>query len=79
MFGGLSVITVLIAVDQLNAGEAGTGYLNAAVGVGGVLGAIGAGAILARRNLAPAMLVGALGLDDRVHRPRLLDPDARPR
>ncbi len=62
MFGGLSVITVLIAVDQLNAGEAGTGYLNAAVGVGGVLGAIGSGAILARRNLAPAMLVGALGL-----------------
>ncbi len=62
MFGGLSVITVLIAVDQLNAGEAGTGYLNAAVGVGGVVGAIGAGAILARRNLAPAMLVGALGL-----------------
>ena len=62
MFGGLSVITVLIAVDQLNVGEAGTGYLNAAVGVGGVVGAIGAGAILARRNLAPAMLVGALGL-----------------
>ena len=62
MFGGLSVITVLIAVDQLNAGEAGTGYLNAAVGVGGVLGAIGSGAILARRDLAPAMLVGALGL-----------------
>jgi MFS family permease len=62
MFGGLSVITVLIAVDQLNVGEAGTGYLNAAVGVGGVLGAIGAGAILARRDLAPAMLVGALGL-----------------
>jgi MFS family permease len=62
MFGGLSVITVLIAVDQLNVGEAGTGYLNAAVGVGGVVGAIGAGAILARRDLAPAMLVGALGL-----------------
>ncbi len=62
MFGGLSVITVLIAVDQLNAGEAGTGYLNAAVGVGGVLGAIGSGAILARRNLAPAMLTGALAL-----------------
>ncbi|MEO5964337.1 MAG: cyclic nucleotide-binding domain-containing protein, partial [Candidatus Limnocylindrales bacterium] len=62
MFGGLGVLTVIIAVDQLNAGEAGTGYLNAAVGVGGVLGAIGSGAILARRNLAPAMLSGAIGL-----------------
>jgi MFS family permease len=62
LFGGLSVLTVIIAVDQLHVGEAGTGYLNAAVGVGGVLGAIGAGAILARRNLLPAFLVGALGL-----------------
>ena len=59
LFGGLSVLTVIIAVDQLNAGEAGTGYLNAAVGVGGVLGAIGSGAILARKSLAPAMLGGA--------------------
>ena len=59
LFGGLSVLTVIIAVDQLNAGEAGTGYLNAAVGVGGVLGAIGSGAILARKSLAPAMLFGA--------------------
>lgn len=62
LFGGLSVLTVIIAVDQLGAGEAGTGYLNAAVGVGGVLGAIGSGAILARRNLTPAFLLGALGL-----------------
>jgi MFS family permease len=62
LFGGLSILTVIIAVDQLGAGEAGTGYLNAAVGVGGVLGALASGAILARRNLAPAMLAGAIGL-----------------
>jgi MFS family permease len=62
MFGGLSIITVMIAVDQLGVGEAGTGYLNAAVGIGGVLGAIGSGAIIARRNLAPAWFAGVLGL-----------------
>jgi MFS family permease len=62
MFGGLSIITVMIAVDQLGVGEAGTGYLNAAVGIGGVLGAIGSGAIIARRNLAPAWFIGVLGL-----------------
>jgi MFS family permease len=62
MFGGLSIITVIIAVDQLGVGEAGTGYLNAAVGVGGVLGAIGTGAIVARPNLGPAWLIGVAGL-----------------
>ena len=62
MFGGLSIITVMIAVDQLGVGEAGTGYLNAAVGIGGVLGAIGSGAIVARPNLAPAWFAGVLGL-----------------
>jgi MFS family permease len=62
MFGGLAIITVIIAVDQLGVGEQGTGYLNAAVGVGGVLGAIGSGVILARPNLGPAWLIGVLGL-----------------
>ncbi len=62
MFGGLSIITVMIAVDQLGVGEAGTGYLNAAVGIGGVLGAIGSGAIVARPNLAPAWIAGVVGL-----------------
>jgi MFS family permease len=62
MFGGLSIITVLIAVDQLGAGEEATGYLNAAIGVGGVLGAIGTGAVVARPNLGPAWLLGVAGL-----------------
>jgi MFS family permease len=62
MFGGLSIITVIIAVDQLGVGEAGTGYLNAAIGVGGVLGAIGSSAIIARPNLAPAWVLGVAGL-----------------
>ena len=62
MFGGLSVLTVLLAVDRLNAGEAATGYLNAAVGVGGVVGAISVGAVIMRRSLAPVLLGGALAM-----------------
>ena len=41
--GGVSMLTVIIATDVLTAGEAATGYLNAAVGIGGVTGAIVAG------------------------------------
>jgi MFS family permease len=46
----------------LGAGEAGTGYLNAAIGVGGVIGAIGAGALVLRPSLGPPLLVGSIGL-----------------
>src|SRR5688500_8641332 len=38
--GGLGVLTVVLAVDVLRAGEAGTGYLNAATGVGGVIAGV---------------------------------------
>jgi MFS family permease len=59
MFGGISVLTVLLAVDRLGAGEEATGFLNAAIGVGGVLGAVGSGAIVLRPNLGPPLLLGA--------------------
>jgi len=59
LFGGISVITVLIAVDRLGAGEEATGFLNAAIGVGGVVGALASGALVLRANLAPPTLVGA--------------------
>ena len=57
--GGISMLTVIIATDVLTAGEAATGYLNAAVGIGGVTGAIVAGALVLRRSLRRPMLVGA--------------------
>ncbi len=60
VFGGLSVLTVVIAFDLLNSGEAATGALNAAVGVGGLVGALVSGALVLRRRLAPPMLLGAL-------------------
>jgi MFS family permease len=61
VFGGLSILTVVLATDVLGAGEAGTGYLNAAIGVGGVVGAIGAGALVLRPSLGPPLLVGSIG------------------
>ena len=62
VFGGLGVITVILAVDVFAVGEAGTGLLNSAVGVGGVIGAVAAGALVLRRRLGPPLLAGAFGL-----------------
>jgi MFS family permease len=59
--GGLSVLTVLIAVDMLGAGEAGTGFLQAATGVGGVAAGVAGGALLARRLQVPLVIGGVLG------------------
>ena len=58
-WGGLSVALVILAVDRLGVGEDATGFLWAAIGVGGVVGAVGSSAIVLRPNLGPAMLVGA--------------------
>ena len=61
VFGGLGVITVILAVDVFPAiGEAGTGLFNSAIGVGGVVGALVAGALVLRRRLGPPLLGGAL-------------------
>ena len=64
--GGISILTVVLATRQLNAGEDGTGYLNAAIGVGGLLGAIGSGLVVVRSRLSLPLIAGivtfALGL-----------------
>ena len=57
--GGIGMLTVIIATDVLTAGEAATGYLNAAIGIGGVTGAVVAGALALRRSLRTPMLLGA--------------------
>ena len=62
LVGGLGVMTVIIAVDQLHVGEAGTGYLNAAVGVGGLAGAVVSGGLVLRPNLGPPLVVGTVVL-----------------
>jgi len=63
IFGGLGVITVLLAVDVFHVDEAtGTGLLNSAIGVGGMVGAVVAGALVLRRRLALPLLLGAAAL-----------------
>jgi MFS family permease len=58
--GGLEIITVLIAVNMLQAGEGVTGFLNAAIGLGGVVGALVSGALIVRRRLEAPLFLGAL-------------------
>ena len=63
--GGLGVLTVVIAVDSLGAGEAATGFLNAATGIGGIAAGIVAGWIVLRRldaGIVAGCLIGAAGL-----------------
>lgn len=58
--GGFQVITVVLALDILKAGDAGNGYLNAAIGIGGLLGGFLAGALVLRRGLDGPMIIGAV-------------------
>ena len=63
VWGGLSVVTVILSVQVFKIDEAqGTGLLNAAIGVGGVLGALVAGALVLRRRQGPPLIIGAAAL-----------------
>ncbi len=59
-FGGLGILTVVLAVEQLGAGEEGTGYLNAGMGLGAVLGAVASGALVINVSPRTILLVGTL-------------------
>lgn len=59
VMGGLAILTVILATRTLGAGEEGTGYLNAAIGVGGLVGAVTSGILVLRRDLAGPLVVGA--------------------
>jgi MFS family permease len=56
--GALNVLIVVAALELLDLGEAGVGFLNSAVGVGGLLGALGAFALVARQRLASDFAIG---------------------
>lgn len=58
MFGALQVLVVVAAIDLLALGEGGVGYLNAAIGVGALAGALGALSLTGARRLSPAFLTG---------------------
>jgi MFS family permease len=57
--GGIGILTVVLATSQLGAGADGTGYLNAAIGVGGLLGAIGSSLVVVRARLTVPLIVGS--------------------
>lgn len=60
VFGAVNVFIVIAAMELLDLGEAGVGYLNAAIGVGAFIGAVGALSLAGARRLSPAFLVGIL-------------------
>jgi MFS family permease len=60
--GGLAVLTVVIAIEVLGTGDAGTGWLNAAIGLGGLIGALVAGPMTLRRRLDVPLAVGGVTL-----------------
>ena len=56
--GALTVLTVVVAIDLLETGEPGVGILTAAIGVGAVLGALGAAMVVDTRRLGAYFAVG---------------------
>jgi MFS family permease len=58
--GLMLVFLVVVAIELLDMGDAGVGYLNSAFGVGALVGAIGALGLTGARRLSPAFLLGLL-------------------
>jgi MFS family permease len=58
--GALNVLIVVAALELLDLGDAGVGYLNAAIGLGGLAGSVVALGLVARRRLAADFALGML-------------------
>lgn len=56
--GVLSVLIVIGAIQLLSMGEQGVGFLNAAIGAGGFVGALAAMALVGRSRLGPTVVIG---------------------
>jgi MFS family permease len=56
--GAMNVLVVVASLRLLDLGRAGVGYLNSAMGVGGVIGALAAFSLAGRVRLAPSFGVG---------------------
>ncbi len=56
--GALDVLYVVLALGVLGLGEGGAGYLNAAFGLGGVLGIAATAALVGRSRLVPPLIAG---------------------
>lgn len=55
VIGALDILFVAAAIDLLGAGEEWAGYLNAAFGLGGVLGAFATVLLVGRRRMTPSL------------------------
>jgi MFS family permease len=58
--GALEVLLVVLALRLLHSGNAGLGWLNTAMGIGSVAGAVVVAALAARRRLAGGFAIGLL-------------------
>jgi MFS family permease len=56
--GALGVLVVVLALETLDLGASGVGYLNSVLGVGGIIGGIVAAALVARARLGTDFGVG---------------------
>ncbi len=60
--GAMDVMLVVLGLKMLDIGSGGVGFLNAAVGVGGIVGAALTALLVARRRLTPPLVGGAAAL-----------------
>jgi MFS family permease len=58
--GALNVLIVVASLQLLDLGQSGVGFLNSAVGIGGLLGAVAAFALVGRQRLASDFAFGLL-------------------
>lgn len=58
--GAVQVFIVVAAIELLELGEGGVGYLNSAMGVGAFIGAVAALSLTGARRLSPAFIVGVV-------------------
>ena len=56
--GAVQVYIVVTALQLLDLGQGGVGYLNSAIGIGALVGALGALSLAGSRRLSPAFMVG---------------------
>jgi MFS family permease len=59
--GSVGVLLVVVPLELLDTGDAGVGFLSAAVGVGGLAGAIATAGLVGHRSLAWPMAIGLAG------------------
>jgi MFS family permease len=58
--GALAVYVVVLAIDTLDLGNAGVGYLESALGIGAIIGGVLALSLTGARRLSPAFIFGVV-------------------